>query len=125
MLAGPLWLVAVVIFGFAVAGTDDGLEIWDAFFFLGFECSVIFAIFGVRRMHDLGRSGWWLVLVVLPFLLAYFPPLFPFLYLHPLVALVLFGMCAFFPGQDKVNRHGPPGSGSPFEIERFEGRESV
>ena len=56
-----------------------GLTILDAFFFgfspedLGF-LSTIFFIFcflpsisiGVRRLHDIGKSGWWLLLIFIP-----------------------------------------------------------
>lgn len=90
-------------------------------FFLGPQCSVIFAVFGVRRLHDLGVSGWRIAVVIFPFMLAYIPAFFPMLYVQPLLARIMFGMCAFFPGRESENRFGLPGSGSPFEIERFEG----
>ena len=48
----------------------------------------------VRRLHDVGRSGWWLPLGVLP---------------TPLVFLMLFFMCQA--GDREANRFGPPSAG--------------
>ena len=45
----------------------------------------------VRRLHDIGRSGWWLPLGIVP---------------TPFVFLILFFMCQR--GQIETNRYGPP-----------------
>jgi len=48
-------------------------------------------VYGKRRFNDLDRSGWWSLLLLVPYL-----------QLLPLVYLV------FFPGTDGPNRFGPP-----------------
>ena len=45
----------------------------------------------VRRLHDIGRSGWWLPLGIVP---------------TPFVFLIIFFMCQR--GQIEANRYGPP-----------------
>ncbi|SSC24615.1 Protein of unknown function DUF805, partial [Klenkia terrae] len=47
------------------------------------------------RLHDLGRSAWWLLLNAVP--------LFG--------QLALLGICGFVPGQPVANRYGPPTTG--------------
>lgn len=44
----------------------------------------------VRRLHDLGRSGWWSLLMM-----------------TPLLNLVLLIYVLFFPGTKGINQHGP------------------
>ncbi|MBM36734.1 MAG: hypothetical protein CL460_06160 [Acidimicrobiaceae bacterium] len=44
-----------------------------------------------RRLHDVGRSGWWLPLGIVP---------------TPLVFVILFFVCQR--GQSEANRYGPP-----------------
>ena len=45
---------------------------------------------GVRRLHDLGHSGWWLLL-----------------FLVPLVSLVLALLLYLWPGEEGANDYGP------------------
>ena len=47
----------------------------------------------IRRMHDIGMSGWWLLLIV---------PLY-FVYIGSLILLVI----SLIPSSDKANKHGP------------------
>ncbi len=52
---------------------------------------VLSMIVTARRLHDIGRSGWWSLLMLLPML-------------NLLVFLVL----AVFPGETGSNKYGPP-----------------
>jgi uncharacterized membrane protein YhaH (DUF805 family) len=52
---------------------------------------VLSMIVTARRLHDMGRSGWWALLMLLPIL-------------NMLVFLVL----AVFPGDTGPNKYGPP-----------------
>lgn len=45
---------------------------------------------GVRRLHDLGKPGWWYLMVIVPIV-------------GPIALLILFCM----PGEDKTNAFGP------------------
>jgi uncharacterized membrane protein YhaH (DUF805 family) len=121
ILAGPLLLIAFLIAWFRVLYSPSAGEVYDTVFFFGFAFSLIVALFGVRRMHDHGRSGRWLILLVAPFPLAYIPFLFPLLLLHPIATLVLMVIIGLRPGSPDVNRYGPPGSGSPFPDEQESG----
>ena len=80
---------------------------------------LLYAFFSVRRLHDFGCSGWWLVLPVCAYLwllkitlnLAYMPAeLF-----HPHMLLIrilgiaaIFMLPALFPGSPRDNRFGTP-----------------
>ena len=66
----------------------------------------------IRRLHDIGRSGWWLALPLIPaFLLGYF--FFRFWPLTLLLGLIFGAFCAYLiylymqPGTDGGNRYGP------------------
>lgn len=48
-------------------------------------------VYGIRRLHDMGVSGWWALMCMLP----------------PLNILLWLAL-ACFPGQSSGNRHGPP-----------------
>lgn len=113
-LAGPLFLLLAIVAGMSLADAPDALEVWDTLFFFGFAVALVLAFFGVRRLHDRGISGKWMLLVVAPFPLAYVPFLFPFLYLAPFILLVFFVIVALVPGHEGPNEYGLPGSGSPF-----------
>ena len=49
------------------------------------------------RLHDQGRSAWWLLLNLVPFF----------------GQLALLGICGFVPGQPAANRYGPAPAGLP------------
>jgi uncharacterized membrane protein YhaH (DUF805 family) len=114
ILAGPLLLVAFVIAWFRVLYSPSGWETYDTIFFFAFACSLIVALVGVRRIHDHGHTGLWLLVLVAPFPLAYIPFLFPLVLLQPIAAIVLLVILGFRPGSPDANRYGLPGSGSPF-----------
>lgn len=97
--------------------TRNILEVWDTLFFAAFAFSLVVALFGVRRLHDRGISGAWMLLVVAPFILAYIPPLFPLLYMYPIFMVVMLVIAGFVPGEESGNEYGLPGSGSPFPDE--------
>lgn len=46
---------------------------------------------GARRLHDTGRSAWWLLLVLIP-----------------LLGFLLLLFFYILPGEDGANKHGPP-----------------
>ncbi|MCG8464803.1 MAG: DUF805 domain-containing protein [Xanthomonadales bacterium] len=52
---------------------------------------VLGAIFGIRRLHDINKSGWWLLLFIVP-----------------IVNLILGLVLTFMPGSDGANDFGPP-----------------
>ncbi|MCB1559387.1 MAG: DUF805 domain-containing protein [Alphaproteobacteria bacterium] len=61
---------------------------------------VIFGVFVfliplIKRLHDLGKTGWLSALVVIPVF-------------GPLIWLLLFIYCGLFPGQKSENEFGPP-----------------
>lgn len=118
LLAGPPLLVIFLVMWFAVLYAPNRSEAYDTLFFSGFAFALVIGFVGVRRLHDLGRPGWWMLFVVLPFPLAFLPILSNLLLLVPLILLVLLVMVGFLPGQDGVNAYGPPGSGSPFAHRR-------
>jgi uncharacterized membrane protein YhaH (DUF805 family) len=119
ILAGPLFLLLIAMAVVGLREAPDALEAWDTLYFFGFGFSVVFAIFGVRRLHDRGISGKWMIMVVAPFILAYLPPLFPFLYLTPFIIAIMLVIVGAAPGDPRANAYGLPGSGSPFPNERL------
>ncbi|WP_165839331.1 DUF805 domain-containing protein [Klenkia marina] len=52
------------------------------------------------RLHDQGRSAWWLLLNLVPVF----------------GQLALLGICGFVPGQPAANRYGPAPSGTPGQV---------
>ncbi len=73
------WLIAIASFAFSLIGNwIDGLSeprvvvaarmgIFELCAFLLFLLPFVTA--GIRRLHDTNRSGWWLLLLYLPYLL--------------------------------------------------------
>ncbi len=53
----------------------------------------------VRRLHDLGLSGWWIVLF-------FFLPAIPLV--GDILSLVFFAALLFVPGESDANRYGAP-----------------
>jgi len=49
----------------------------------------------VRRLHDIGRSGWWLLIVLVP-----------------VIGFLVLLWWAIQPGEEGPNRYGPPTSGN-------------
>jgi uncharacterized membrane protein YhaH (DUF805 family) len=119
-LAGLPVLAIVIVMWWALLNAPDGGEAYDTLFFGGFALSLIGAFFGVRRLHDMGRSGWWTTVLVLPFLLAWVPLVNNVILAVPLIMAVMFGVLTAARGTWGPNAYGPPGSGSPFpEDHRF------
>ena len=82
------YLIACFLIGLVGELTfDDLMEfVLSAFVFVHFFVGLPLAI---RRMHDSGRSGWWLLLNIIPFL----------------GSLIIF-IFMLLPGQDGTNRYG-------------------
>lgn len=119
-LAWAPLLVVVVITWWGLLNAPDGGEAYDTAFFGGFAISLIGAFFGVRRLHDMGRSGWWTMFLVQPFLLAWIPVVNIVILAIPLIMAVMFGVFTAGRGTWGPNAYGRPGSGSPFrEDQRF------
>lgn len=103
-------------------------EAYDTVFFGGFAFSVVLAFFSVRRLHDLGKPGWWSLILVAPFALAFvvWVPVLSILsnliLLWPLIVLVFLLIVGSTDGDRGPNAYGWPGSGSPFPAERRAGR---
>lgn len=90
-------LVITSILG-AIAGSmmvkGGALGFFSGLFFVGLLWVSMCAC--ARRMHDVGRSGWWSLVVLVP------------------LANFIFGLYALFaPGQDHDNDYGPSPSPSP------------
>lgn len=67
---------------------------------------------GVRRLHDTGRSGWWIMLIYLPWLAALASATNASLQLAAAGALLVGGIAwivlMLLPGQAQENAFGPP-----------------
>jgi len=91
------WLAFLV--GSVTLGVQEGVLM--AIMVTPISLWVLFAA-SVNRMHDLGRSGLWLLLVLVP-----------------LGWIVLLAWLGTAPGVYGVNAYGPPESGSPFGRPEF------
>ncbi|HAQ43802.1 MAG TPA: DUF805 domain-containing protein [Acidimicrobiaceae bacterium] len=80
ILAASCWLLGVV------GGPLQSLSILYALAVLVPNLAIT-----ARRLHDTGRTGWWLPLGIVP---------------TPLVLVILFFVCQ--KGQTEANRYGPP-----------------
>ena len=78
-----------------LAGTAETLEYGPFTTVIGFATIVPTLSSQATRLHDQGRSAWWLLLNAVP--------LFG--------QLALMGICGFVPGQPGPNRYGPPHAG--------------
>jgi uncharacterized membrane protein YhaH (DUF805 family) len=126
LLSAPFLVLVGIIGGMMLReayAAEDALEVWDSAYFTVLGVSLVIGLFGVRRLHDRGISGKWMLLVAGPLLLAYIPPLFPVIYMFPVFLVVLFVLVAFAPGDPGRNTYGAPGSGSPFVNEFRQGQE--
>lgn len=112
-------LVASVIYGFVVGvilasmGVDDGGEDMAApaliLSLLGLPLHIWGLAVAVRRLHDLGYSGWYVLLVALLSLI-------PIVGL--IVALIYIVALVFIDGQPGPNRFGPDPKGRPIPLAR-------
>ena len=94
IIAAVLWVVDFMVFfeGSMSRVSDEAFAL--------FPISMIYALLvlipvlglGVRRLHDIGRSGWWLLIGFVPFI--------------GFVVLLVF---AVRKGDDGDNAYGPPG----------------
>jgi len=91
---GTLFMLVMGILGglaepYAVLRRDEGLTL-----LIGFTIILVWAVltlmYGKRRFNDLNRSGWWSILLLVPYV-----QLLPAIYL------------LFFPGSPGANEYGP------------------
>jgi uncharacterized membrane protein YhaH (DUF805 family) len=100
------WVVVGVIFGLGVLVGLFGGSLGSA----AFAPSLLFM---VRRLHDIGKSGWWALAIafgpILPMLaLAPFAPMTVLIPLVVLLSLVWTIWLGAIPGEPQTNRWGPP-----------------
>lgn len=72
------------------AGLPDAVTTTLSIVFI-IGCNLLSIAFGIRRLHDLDKSGWWILLFVVP-----------------LANLILGIMLLIRPGTQGDNRFGPP-----------------
>ena len=107
LLVLPVLVVAGVLFGLKMAFLAAALALVAYIFII-----IMGFVFGVRRLHDLGWSGWWMLIagVSLACSLLNIAGVLG----GPLVAAVTLGACIFYlvllfaPGTQGDNRFGPP-----------------
>lgn len=117
----PLLLVVVPTW-WALLNAPDGGEAYDTAFFGAFAFSAVLAFVSVRRLHDLGKPGWWSLVLVAPFLLAWFPVVNNLLLAWPVILVVWLLLIGSTEGERGPNAWGWPGGGSPFRDERRAGQ---
>ena len=78
-------------FGHADGMGDAALPGLGMMALIGIVSIVVTIMYGKRRFNDLNRSGWWSLLLLIPYV-----QLLPVIYL------------VFFPGTDGSNEYGPP-----------------
>ena len=114
-------LAVVVPTWWALLNAPDGGEAYDTAFFGGFAFSAVLAFVSVRRLHDVGKPGWWSLILVAPFVLAYLPVVSILLLTWPVILVVFLLLIGSTEGARGPNAYGWPGSGSPFPDERRAG----
>jgi uncharacterized membrane protein YhaH (DUF805 family) len=68
-LVGILFNIISVIFAGGVAALADPAVAGGSLLLLGvisLAFMVVYALFGIRRLHDINASGWWLLLLLVP-----------------------------------------------------------
>jgi uncharacterized membrane protein YhaH (DUF805 family) len=107
---------------------SDGMPAMEAIAVLVILALVPISVFNaVKRLHDLGRSGWWLVAILAVFVPiaalmepAWFPP--PLVMIGVLLEVIFVVgyliVLGAIPGQAKPNRFGPP-PGRQVDVEAF------
>lgn len=120
-------LVVVLLTWWALMRAESWGEAYDSAFFGGFAFSVVLAFVSVRRLHDVGKPGWWSLMLVAPFVLAFLawvPGLSFFSNLilaWPVILVLWLLLIGSTAGDRGRNAYGWPGGGSPFPDERRAG----
>jgi uncharacterized membrane protein YhaH (DUF805 family) len=74
--------------------------------------TVLLMLVQARRLHDLGRSGWWAVVATLlplaPLVLLIVASFDAVMLICTVIELVLIVLMGALPGQPQANRFGPP-----------------
>lgn len=89
-----LWVILGII-GWALGAYDDGGS--TTFSILSIIAGIAGIFMGIKRLHDLNKSGWLYLLSIVP-----------------LVNLAFWIYLLVWKGDDGDNRFGSPNSGSPF-----------
>lgn len=76
----------------AIQGSDSSFVVTLVFGILAIIIWLISMSLSVRRWHDLNKSGWWLLVNLIPFI----------------GWLYTFIMLGFMPGDQESNNYGPP-----------------
>ena len=114
-VVGVLMVLPAMLVGAALAGFSHpilgGLVVLAAYVFL---CGMHF-VFATRRLHDMGRSGWWALIIALVLAFGFLEGLHLLptaglkLYRFVLVADLVFTLVLLFaPGTAGENRYGAP-----------------
>ena len=91
------WLFTLFLFAASLATLGLDLGIWRSMDFTPINALFAFLTVipsltaSIRRLHDIGRSGWWLLVLVVP-----------------LLGIVVFVYWACLRGDQLANRYGPP-----------------
>jgi uncharacterized membrane protein YhaH (DUF805 family) len=117
-------LVVVIPTWWALMQAESWGEAYDSAFFGGFAFSAVLAFVSVRRLHDVGKPGWWSLMLVAPFILAYLPVVSILLLTWPIILFLWLLLIGSTEGDRGPNAYGWPGSGSPFPDERRAGMSS-
>lgn len=121
MLAWLPLLLVIVPAWWAIETAPNGGEAYDSLFFGGAAFSAVLAWASVRRLHDLGKPGWWSLVLLAPFALAYLPVVSLAIVAWPLIVMIWLLVIGSTAGDHGPNAYGWPGSGSPFPAERRAG----
>ena len=110
------WMILMFI-AVMVTGATSALAVGDISAFtipvivsmgLGYLALIVFwTMYGKRRLNDLNRSGWWVLIYFVPTLLSFINPM---LGLLAILSIPLAIYMIFFPGKSEGNSYGPPPS---------------
>lgn len=86
--------------------------LWTGWVWIGgFASYVIMGTLTARRLHDLGKAGWWLAWITALFAVALIPKPAQLISLSVATAVTAFlvmAVLAVLPGEKAFNRFGPP-----------------
>ena len=86
-----LWIATGIVVGLLSAFLGDSASFWILYFIAVAFLVVVGLAVQVKRWHDRGKSGWWVLIALIPLI-------------GPLWALIETG---FLPGTNGPNEYGP------------------